>query len=143
LAKRIDDPEFFNNNKFFVKQQTMVDSANFESVVEAMYLTVEQGTARGSKIIGISMCGKTGTVQNPQGEDHSMFIAFAPKDNPKIAVCAIVENAGGGSKFAAPVASLMIEKYLNDTISTKRKELEKRILETDLIHPKPKSIEAQ
>jgi penicillin-binding protein 2 len=143
LAKRIDDPEFFKGNQFLIKRKTMVDSAYFESVVEAMYLTVEQGTARGSKIEGISMCGKTGTVQNPQGEDHSMFIAFAPKDNPKIAVCAIVENAGGGSKFAAPVASLMIEKYMNDTISTKRKEIEKRILETDLIKPKPKPVEPQ
>jgi len=143
LAKRIDDPSFFKDNKFLVKQKTMVDSVHFVSVVEAMFLTVEQGTARGSRIDGLTMCAKTGTVQNPQGEDHSMFIAFAPKDNPKIAVCAIVENAGGGSKFAGPVASLMIEKYLNDTISTRRKEIEKRILETDLIHAKKDSVNAQ
>jgi len=138
LAKAIDDPKFFENNKYLEKQHTMVDSAYFEAVVEALYLTVEAGTARASRIPGISMCGKTGTVQNPQGEDHSMFIAFAPKDNPQIVVCAVVENAGGGSKFAAPISSLMIEKYLNDTIMESRKHIEKRILETDLFNIQPK-----
>lgn len=142
VVKKIDDPNFYKNNNYLQKQKTLVDSVYFLSVVEAMYLTVEQGTARASKIPGVSMCGKTGTVQNPQGEDHSMFISFAPKDNPKIVVCAVVENAGGGSKFAAPIASLMIEKYLNDTIAESRKVLEKRILETNLINPQPK-IEAQ
>lgn len=136
VAKHIDDARFYQNNKFLIKQHTLVDSIHFASIVEAMYLTVEQGTARGSRIPGISMCGKTGTVQNPHGEDHSVFIAFAPRDNPKIAVCAVVENAGGGSRFAAPIASLMIEKYLNDTISAQRKGLEKRMLEADFIHPK-------
>ncbi len=142
LARKIDDPDFYNNNKYLVKQQTMVDSSYFSSVVEAMYLTVEQGTARASKIPGVAMCGKTGTVQNPHGEDHSMFIAFAPKDNPKIVVGVVVENSGGGSRYAAPVASLMIEKYLNDTIATSRKALEQRILEADFITPKP-TVEAQ
>jgi penicillin-binding protein 2 len=142
LAKRIDDPAFFKDNQYLVKKNTLVDSVHFSSVVEAMFLTVEQGTARASKIPGITMCGKTGTVQNPQGEDHSMFIAFAPKDNPKIAVCAVVENSGGGSKYSAPIASLMIEKYLNDTIAESRKALEQRILEADFINPKP-TIEAQ
>jgi len=142
LARKIDDPDFYNNNKYLVKQQTMVDSIYFTSVVEAMYLTVEQGTARASKIPGVAMCGKTGTVQNPHGEDHSMFIAFAPKDNPKIVVGVVVENSGGGSKYAAPIASLMIEKYLNDTIATTRKVIEQRILEADFITPKP-TVEAQ
>ena len=142
LARKIDDPDFYNNNKYLVKQQTMVDSSYFSSVVEAMYLTVEQGTARASKIPGVAMCGKTGTVQNPHGEDHSMFIAFAPKDNPKIVVGVVVENSGGGSKYAAPIASLMIEKYLNDTIATTRQALKQRILEADFINPKP-TVEAQ
>jgi penicillin-binding protein 2 len=142
LARKIDDPDFYNNNKYLVKQQTMVDSIYFTSVVEAMYLTVEQGTARASKIPGVAMCGKTGTVQNPHGEDHSMFIAFAPKDNPKIVVGVVVENSGGGSKYAAPIASLMIEKYLNDTIAATREALEQRILEADFINPKP-TVEAQ
>ncbi len=143
IAKKIDDPDFYKGNKYLQKQKTMVDSVFFSSVVEAMYLTVEQGTARASRIPGISMCGKTGTVQNPHGEDHSMFIAFAPKDNPKIVVCAVVENSGGGSKFAAPIASLLIEKYLNDTIAEPRKALEQRILEADFINPKPEVVEPQ
>jgi penicillin-binding protein 2 len=143
LARRIDDPNFFRDNKFLQKQNTLVDSVHFASVVEAMYLTVEQGTARASRIPGITMCGKTGTVQNPQGEDHSIFICFAPKDNPKIAVCAVIENSGGGSRYAAPIASLMIEKYMNDTIAKSRKDLEKRMLEADFINPKSKPADAQ
>jgi penicillin-binding protein 2 len=79
------------------------------------------------------MCGKTGTAQNPHGEDHSIFICFAPKDNPKIALAVFVENAGGGSKFAAPIASLLVEKYLFDSIS--RPQLELPILEANLIKP--------
>jgi penicillin-binding protein 2 len=143
VAKHIDDEAFYQNNKFLIKQHTMVDSVHFASIVEAMYLTVEQGTARASKIPGITMCGKTGTVQNPHGEDHSIFIAFAPKDNPKIAVCTVVENSGGGSRFAAPISSLMIEKYLNDTIAESRKALEKRMIEADFITPKPMATHAQ
>jgi penicillin-binding protein 2 len=63
------------------------------------------------------VCGKTGTAQNPHGKDHSIFIAFAPKENPKIAIAVYVENAGFGATWAAPIASLMIEKYLTDTIT--------------------------
>ena len=75
----------------------------------------------------ITVCGKTGTAQNPHGEDHSIFIGFAPKDNPKIALAVYVENGGWGSTWAVPIASLMIEKYLNDTIE--RDWLEKKIVE--------------
>ena len=76
------------------------------------------------------MCGKTGTAQNPHGANHSVFIAFAPKDNPKIAIAVYVENAGFGATYAAPIASLMIEKYLKGAITNK--VLEKRILELNL-----------
>ena len=79
----------------------------------------------------IIVCGKTGTAQNPHGKDHSVFIAFAPKDDPKIAIAVYVENAGFGSTYAAPVASLMIEKYLKGEISNKY--MEKRIMELNLI----------
>ena len=88
---------------------------------------VEAGTATTSKISNIQICGKTGTAQNPHGKDHSLFICFAPKDNPKIAMAVVIENAGFGATWAAPIASLMIEKYLNDSVS--RHELEKRIME--------------
>jgi penicillin-binding protein 2 len=74
------------------------------------------------------MAGKTGTAQNPHGKDHSLFVAFAPIDDPKIAISVIVENAGFGAQYAAPIASLMIEKYMNDTISAARKPIETRIL---------------
>jgi penicillin-binding protein 2 len=72
------------------------------------------------------MCGKTGTAQNPHGKDHSIFIAFAPKDNPKIAISVVIENAGFGATWAAPIAALMIEKYL--TRKVKRKEIEDRMV---------------
>jgi penicillin-binding protein 2 len=74
----------------------------------------------------VVVCGKTGTAENPHGEDHSIFIAFAPKENPRIAVSVYVENGGFGNIWASPIASLMIEKYLNDTIS--RPYLEEYVL---------------
>jgi len=84
-----------------------------------MELVVNGGpgsTARNAKINDIIVCGKTGTAENPHGNDHSIFIAFAPKDDPKIAIAVYVENQGFGSTFAAPIASLMIEKYLNGEV---------------------------
>jgi penicillin-binding protein 2 len=114
------------------KHQTRVSAYNFEVIVEAMAKVLSQGTGAGSRIKDIEICGKTGTVQNPHGENHSVFIAFAPKVNPKIAIAAIVENSGYGATWAAPIASLMIERYLKaDT--TERKYLEERILKANLI----------
>lgn len=121
---------------FHQKHKTMVDKQHFAPVIEAMYETVEHGTARGAKVPGLSICGKTGTAQNPKGEDNSLFVAFAPKDEPKIAIAVVVENAGHGSTFAAPIATLIIEKYLNDTIAKPRLALEKKMFDTDFIHPK-------
>jgi penicillin-binding protein 2 len=94
------------------------------------------GTAAMSRIPGITMCGKTGTAQNPHGADHSVFMAFAPADHPKIAISVYVENGVWGARYAAPIASLMIEKYLTDSISSGRKWLEKRMLEANLLEPK-------
>ena len=79
------------------------------------------------------MCGKTGTVQNPHGKDHAIFIGFAPMDAPKIAVAVVVENAGFGATWAAPVASLMMEQYLTDTI--RRKNIYNKMVNTVLEHP--------
>ena len=122
---------------FRLKHRVAVDSSNFRIVIDGMDLVVngEPGTgstARIAKIDGIRVCGKTGTAQNPHGKDHSIFMAFAPKDNPKIAVSVYVENGGFGSTYAAPIASLMIEKYLRGKIT--RKWLEERMRNTDLIH---------
>ena len=114
-------------------QEVKISKAHFELVVEGMAECVNKGTARSCAIPDIQVCGKTGTSQNPHGEDHSVFFAFAPKDNPKIAIAVYVENAGWGSSYAAPIASLMIEKYLNDTIATNRRWLEDRMFNANLI----------
>jgi len=115
------------------KVVTSIDPKHFIIVQEAMLDVFEgsHGTARWSRLPGVEVCGKTGTVENPHGKDHSMFIAFAPRENPQIAISVIIENAGFGSTWAAPIASLMIEKYLNDTIT--RPHIEQRMVEGHLI----------
>ncbi|MCK9207541.1 MAG: penicillin-binding protein 2 [Salinivirgaceae bacterium] len=132
-------PEEFNSLKsaFLEKHKTAIDSVYFKEVIEGMFLAVngtDGGTAQIAQMKGIQICGKTGTAQNPHGEDHSIFIAFAPKENPKIAMAVYVENAGFGATWAAPIASLMIEKYITDTIT--RPYLEQHILEKNLIDAK-------
>lgn len=121
--------------KYHERVYTKVDTSHFETAVEGMYMAVNggstaSGTAYNASIPGLDVCGKTGTAQNPHGKDNSVFICFAPKDNPKIAVAAYVENAGFGATWALPVASLMLEKYLNGEISEKRKPMEERMLTT-------------
>ncbi len=110
------------DEKFYKKRFTKIDSNYFDIVIEGMDLAVngEAGsgsTARSARLENITVCGKTGTAENPHGEDHSIFIAFAPKENPQIAIAVYIENGGFGSTWAAPTARLMIEKYLNDSIS--------------------------
>lgn len=121
--------------EFLEKNSTGVDPVYFETVVNAMQKVVEQtgGTARRARIPGIEICGKTGTVQNDPLPDHSVFIAFAPKDDPKIAVSVYVEWSGFGGTWAAPIASLVTEKYLNDSIADPRKE--QRIKEAVFLGP--------
>jgi penicillin-binding protein 2 len=91
------------------------------------------GTAAGIKVPGVEYCAKTGTAQNPHGKNHSLFVCFAPKDNPTIAVAVIVENAGYGSTWAGPIGAFIMEKYLNDTIATDRLSEVERISNADLI----------
>jgi penicillin-binding protein 2 len=122
----------------FVYHKTVpIDKEFFEPVIDGMERAVTAGTATSAYVNSISICGKTGTSQNPHGEDHSVFYAFAPKENPKIAIAVYVENAGWGGTYAAPIASLMIEKYLHGEIALTRKWLETRILEADLITTTP------
>jgi penicillin-binding protein 2 len=118
------------NKQFTTKHQINVDTANFEKIISGLEASVIEGTSRIAGLKDIIVCGKTGTAQNPHGKDHSVFIAFAPKDNPKIAIAVLVENAGFGATTAAPVASLLMEKYIKGEITNKA--LEKRILELDL-----------
>ena len=102
----------------------MVDAKNFIPVIEGMRRVVNEpgGTGSAARLKEIIVCGKTGTVQNSQGKDHSVFIAFAPMENPKIAVAVFIENAGAGGTWAAPIANLIIEKYLLSKISDLNKE---------------------
>jgi penicillin-binding protein 2 len=119
-------------DKFKKKRYTMItDTAIFNDVIDGMARAVESGTAGALKIEGIPYCAKTGTAQNP-GKDHSVFVCFAPKENPKIAIGILIENAGFGATYAGPIARLMMEKYLKGKIT--RPDLEKRMLEADLIH---------
>ena len=116
----------------------MVDTSYFPVVVEGMYRAVNSGygsgaTASVAEVKGLDICGKTGTAQNPRGDDNSVFICFAPKDNPKIAVAAYIEHGSFGARWAAPIASLLIEKYLNGEICPDRKALETRVLEGNLM----------
>ena len=122
--------------KFTEKQYTKVSLEHFPKVIKGMWRAVNSGAGMGgtawiAHIDGIDVCGKTGTAQNPRGADNSVFICFAPMDDPKIAIAAYVENGGFGATYAAPMASLMVEKYLNGEV--KRTDLEKRMKEANLM----------
>lgn len=128
--------ESFLDEKFKQKHHTRIKPAYYEPIVEGMHLVVSGGagsTGVSAAVPGIEVCGKTGTVQNRTDTDHSVFIAFAPKDNPKIAIVVYVENGGWGSSYGAPIAGLMIEKYLKGSISESKKWTEKRMLNANLI----------
>ena len=124
ILKNIDKRPI-ENASFTDKKQTTIDKKHFSPVVDAMYEVFKTGTGKWSQVKGIEICGKTGTSENYtvvngkriKLEDHSILVAFAPKDNPKIAIAIFVENGGYGSRIAAPITSLMIEKYLNGEIS--------------------------
>lgn len=132
IVKKVGD-NVFTETKFTERNYTSVDSVFFNIVIDGMQRVVETGTAAGSRIEGITVCGKTGTAQNPHGKDHSLFVGYAPRENPKIAIGIMVENGGWGASWAAPIALLMIEKYLTDTIT--RPDLEKRMKEGVVIPP--------
>ncbi|MEO6149533.1 MAG: penicillin-binding protein 2, partial [Mucilaginibacter sp.] len=144
LIKSIGDKKI-TKKEFTTRHDVGVDREYFEPVIDGMQQVVESGTAVGARIPGIVMCGKTGTVQNSRGKNHSVFVAFAPRDNPRIAIAVVVENAGFGSSWAAPIASYMVEKYLRDTISKPRAEVE-YIMNANLLPPpkgsKPKLLKA-
>lgn len=121
------------HSEYKVKHRVPIDQEHFTLLIDGMRDAYRAGTVASFAVIpDIEVCGKTGTAQNPHGEDHSVFIAFAPKDNPKIAIAVHVENAGFGGVWAAPVAALMIEKYLKGKISNEWTEnyvLDKKFIE--------------
>ncbi len=125
IEKKLD-PKF--KEKHYTYAQSKIA---YDNVFDGMQKCFDAGTATTSKIPGIVACGKTGTAENPHGKDHAVFSAFAPRDNPKIAIVCFVENAGFGGTWSAPIVSLMIEKYLTGKVT--RPDMEKRMMEADLI----------
>jgi len=132
LVRTISDT-IIPDRDFITRRYTMIDSIHFDAINWGMYDAVHApgGTAWRARISGISVVGKTGTVQNPHGENHATFIAFAPFDNPKIAIAVFVENSGFGGAWAAPIASLVIEKYL--TREVRRTEAMQRIKDANFM----------
>lgn len=134
VVRSIGDQHFVPP-EFRKKRYTMISASNFDTIIAGMAkVCLPGGTAGRTGIPGIEICGKTGTAQNPHGEDHSIFIAFAPRENPKIAICVIVENGGFGADYAAPIANLMIERYLakDRTVPSQKPELLSRMLKANL-----------
>jgi penicillin-binding protein 2 len=129
-------------NRYQKKNKIDIPDQVFDDIQDAMQDVVESGTAAGAKLEGVTICAKTGTAENKaivNGEvvkmqNHSMFVAFAPRENPKIAIAVAIENAGFGATWAAPIASLLIERYLHDSISTKRKVMEDKMVDAHLIN---------
>lgn len=130
VVKEISDG-YSIDPKYKTKMYVGIDSSYFTPVVDAMEQVIQMGTAASIFLPTLSQCGKTGTAQNPHGDDHSIFIEFAPKNNPKIAIAVYVENAGFGSTVAAPIASLMAEKYITGKVS--RTYMEEYIKSINLI----------
>ena len=124
--------------KFSTPKQTSISPEHFDAVIEGMHNVYTKGTASFLKVPGIEICGKTGTAENftkidgvrQQLTDHSIFVAFAPKDDPKIAIAILVENGYYGSRWAGRIASLMIEKHLKGEVTLKR--MERLVIEKSL-----------
>lgn len=134
VVKKIHDRDSIDA-RFYEPHYTMVDPKHFTPVVEGMWRAVHrpEGTARVAEVPGLDICGKTGTAQNPHGADHSTFLCFAPRDNPKIAVSVYIEHGRFGASSAAPIASLVVEKYLSGEIS--RPELVERMENLQISYP--------
>jgi penicillin-binding protein 2 len=130
-------------NKFRQKHEVLkgVSEEAFDAIIDGMHDVTIMGTARNAQIPGIEVCAKTGTAENyriidgkrVKLKDNSVFVCFAPKENPKIAIAVIVENAGFGSTWAGPIAALMMEKYLNDTLRPERVKEVERIAAANLM----------
>ena len=129
----------------FRKKQkvTKIPKEYFDVIKEGMHDVTVYGTAAFIKVPGHEYCAKTGTAQNPHGKNHSLFVCFAPKDNPKIAVAVIVENAGYGSTWAGPIGGLLMEQYLNDTLTTESQLKADNLAQVDLMPQAIKNWYAQ
>jgi penicillin-binding protein 2 len=135
VVRAIQTPDRQVRELQYEKKTVNVSSQHFNTVIEGMQAVVEE-TKLASKVKQDKyiVCGKTGTIQNPHGPDNGAFVGFVPKDNPKIAIVVYIENCGSfGATYAAPIAGLIMEKYMNDSISPKHKALEQELIETDLM----------
>lgn len=131
IVKSISDTVI--DSKYRTKHRPHIKKSYYEIVAEGMRMAVLGGTCRKASFGGVEVAGKTGTAQNPHGRDHSAFMGFAPYNNPKIAICVYVENAGYGAAFGVPIGSLMMEKYLNGEISPARKSMENTMMNANTI----------
>lgn len=111
-----------------------IDNRWYAPIAEGMRMAVTGGTCRKANIAGLDVCGKTGTAQNPHGNDHSAFMGFAPYDSPKIAVGVYVENGGWGATYGVPIGALVMEKYLTGTISAASKPMEENMLNSKIYY---------
>jgi len=155
LKKVNNDP--ITDSRYIIPKKTTIDKKHFTPVIEAMHEVFKTGTGRFNQVKGIEICGKTGTAENfakidgykIQLPDHSILVAFAPKENPKIAIAIFVENGGYGSTIAAPITSLLIEKYLTGEISKPDQYREQRMLDLSLeniyakLNQKPQQVETR
>ena len=123
IVRKIDG-KAISDSTYTVAKHTSIDKKHFRTIIQGMekVYTGHHGTAKTARVKNIEICGKTGTAENPHGEDHSIFIAFAPKDKPQIAIAVYIENGGWGSTWAAPIASLMIEQYLTGQVNNTERE---------------------
>lgn len=132
IVKLIDNSIDNIDSLFFKKKYSSIQAKYFDPVIYGMQTSIEGdfGTGKKGKLENVTICGKTGTVENPHGQDHSVFMAFSPKLEAEISIAVYVENGGWGSDMAVPIGSLCIEKYLNNTV--KRTDLEKKMLNTKI-----------
>ncbi|MCT4671632.1 MAG: penicillin-binding protein 2 [Prolixibacteraceae bacterium] len=140
IIKSVESPDGKVENLHFDRHETGIDSSYYNLSVEGLRQVVTIGTGRNAYIDSVTIVGKTGTIQNSSGDDHSAFIAFAPMDNPKIAIYVYVERGVWGSRYAAPIASLMIEKYLKGHISVRKRYIEKKMKEAVLLETEDETV---
>lgn len=140
IIKSVESPDGKVEDLHFDRHETGIDSSYYNLSVEGLRQVVTIGTGRNAYIDSVTIVGKTGTIQNSSGDDHSAFIAFAPMDNPKIAIYVYVERGVWGSRYAAPIASLMIEKYLKGHISVRKRYIEKKMKEAVLLETEDETV---
>ncbi len=131
VVKEIQGGEL--DRKYIEKHYTSVNQEHYHYLAEGMRNAVTSGTCRRAALPDIAVCGKTGTAENPRGKDHSIFIGFAPYEEPKVAISVFVENAGFGATYAVPIAKLMLQKYLKGSISDSDKYLEQSLINTAIL----------